>query len=268
MVLTSQRTVYNIALHLSMLFNKSYTLLSNTTMNEKFEIEAGNIIPEGRYPTLKYIGIGIGGNAVIENSNAYTYSEHSPIQGVLYEHIPFVLRKPNNDITLGERVKYRFRKVINIDGDPYIAYYLKVIDNFDLRDNFFNIKQTPEGSVLSVFDTNIPEILNPIPHNRNIVYDSDMEYITKIANIKFILTNEELKELNNVLTILNKNTSTITEIVLATGIDKILNDGSIEATCVQAGFYVNMNLDITNQLKNNLSITKSIELGGTEPMRL
>ena len=268
MVLSSQRTVYNIALHLAMLFNKPYKLLSNTTMNEKFELETSHYIPEGSYPTLNYIGIGVGGNPIIENAGSYNYSEHSPIQGVLYEHIPFILRKPNNDLTSAERLKYRFRKILNINGDPYIAYYLKVIDNYDLRDYFYSIKETSDGSVLSLFDTNIPDILNPTPHKRDIVYNTDMEYVTKLANIKFILSNEEMNELKSVLDILKLTDRTITEIVLATGIDKIVSDGSLEATCVQAGFYVDVNLDIINQLKNNVAISKTIELGGMEPMRL
>src|SRR5574344_1159200 len=98
MVIASQRTVYNVALHLAMLFNKPYKILSNTTLNEKFEIEANNELADGVYPSLKYIGIGIGGSVLLDNTDAYTYSEHSPVQGALFEHIPYVLRKPNNDI--------------------------------------------------------------------------------------------------------------------------------------------------------------------------
>lgn len=268
MVTASQRTVYNVALHLAMLFNKPYKILSNTTLNEKFEIEANNELADDVYPSLKYIGIGIGGSVLLDNTDAYTYSEHSPIQGALFEHIPYILRKPNNDIDGGERSKYRFRKIVNIEGEPYIAYYLKLIDTFDLRDVFYNIKETVDGSILSLFDTNTVDILSPSPKNRDIAFDAPVEYVTKIANIKFTLSNEELVELNNVFKILKKDNATITEIVLATGVDKTNVLGEIEATSVQAGFFINTNIDVVNQLKNKVSVAKVIEIGGLEPLRM
>ena len=268
MVTASQRTVYNVALHLAMLFNKPYKILSNTTLNEKFEIEANSELADNVYPSLKYIGIGIGGSVLLDNTDAYTYSEHSPIQGALFEHIPYVLRKPNNDIDAGERSKYRFRKIVNIEGEPYIAYYLKLIDTFDLRDVFYNIKETVDGSILSLFDTNTVDILSPSPKNRDIAFDAPVEYVTKIANIKFSLSNEELLELNNVFKILKKDNVTITEMVLATGVDKTNVLGEIEATSVQAGFFINTNIDVVNQLKNKVSVAKVIEIGGLEPLRM
>ena len=52
MVITSQRTLYNVDLHLSMLLGRDYMTKPNTTLNEKFDVLADVNVPEGMYPNF------------------------------------------------------------------------------------------------------------------------------------------------------------------------------------------------------------------------
>jgi len=267
MVFNSQRTLYNIDLHLSMLYNKPYNIIPNTSLNEKFEILPNEQPEVGTYPNLKYYCIGIGGNVTVDNTSGYVYSEHTPLDGALFEHIPFVMKEIDSDLSASEKLKYRFRRLEVHNNKTYACYYLKVIPDFDLRDYFYRIQTNNGVSTLSILDTNIASILNPTPKPRSINYNNieNVDYVAKVAKMEFSLYNNEIEELKNVLYILNKVDRQLTEIGICTGIDTILGD-ALEAKCVQIAYHNGVNLDLTISLNRDGAILKTIEIGGTEPL--
>ena len=50
MVRNSQRTLYNVDLHLHQMLGKDYEPIENTTLNEKFQVLPNDKLPAGIYP--------------------------------------------------------------------------------------------------------------------------------------------------------------------------------------------------------------------------
>ena len=269
MVLNSQRTVYGVDLELARLANKPYNIINNTSLNEKFNVLVEETVPANTYPTLKYFALGVGEVDIIKNNSGYSYSRHSPVDAALFHHIPFVIKPVNNDLSDTERARYRFRVVEVINGISYACYYLKLIDTFELKDTFYKVSTNQGLSTLSIFDTNIATLLNPVPRDRSkdVISVTSAEYILKLMKITFELTPNELTELDNVLTLKQLSSSNLTEIGLCTGIDKVVGNYS-EATCVQVSHHIGINVAPSVYLNTGNSFLRSIELGGGEPMVL
>ena len=265
MVISSQRTLYNVDLHLSMLLGRDYMTKPNTTLNEKFDVLADVNGPEGMYPKLQYYCIGIGGDQLSESVSGFPVSEHSPMDAALFEQIPFVIRPIQQDLTPTERANYRFRVIETIKNETYVCYYLKVIPGYTLRDDFYKVTTVNGLSTLKLMDTDNPEFLNPVPRNRRLNYDNmnTTEFITKIAKLEFNLMHNDIKELENVLNILGKDGRQLTEIGVCTGIDNII-DGNVEASSVQIAFHLGVNLDLVQSINVDNNIIRVIEIGGSE----
>lgn len=265
MVLSSQRTVYGMALQLSQLLNLEYTPLTNTTLNEKFDISPGYELEDNIYPKLRYFAIGIGGNPMLDNGVGYKYSQHSPVDAALFQHIPFIMRPVTSDLDDVERLQYRFRKVEIFDEIEYACYYLKVIQTIELRDYFYRITTKDGASALLIFNTNTDKLLNPVPKSRTIenVSINDYEYVTKMSKLRFELTIPELSDLKEAMVIRGVGDKQITEIGVCTGSD-VLIDGKMESVVTQVAFHVDVNIDLSVAINSDMSILRSIEIGGTE----
>ena len=111
MIINAQRTLYNVDLYLNIMLRKDYKIIANTSLNEKFDILSKVPVPAGVYPTLQYWAIGTGGNNVIGNTTGFIYSEHTPLDGALFNHVPFIMRPVTDDLTALEKSKYRMRKL-------------------------------------------------------------------------------------------------------------------------------------------------------------
>lgn len=273
MVRTSQATIYSIDLALHRMVGKQYATPINTTLNEKFSILQSESIPEGSYPTLKYFVIGIGGNTVIQGNDKYAFSEHSPVDGSLFNHIPFVMKPVNQDLTLEEAANYRLKRIETIAGVQYACYYAKHIPPIELKNFFYSIRTIAGGTsvsapTLSILDTNNSDILNPTPKTRTLNYNNNTttEYITKIAKVIFRLSTEEIANLKEVLKLRGLEGSQITEIGICSGLDKDMPTGNKETYACQIMYHVGVSLSLALDLAKGESIQKTIELGGSEPL--
>lgn len=273
MVRNSQRTLYNVDLHLHQLLGKDYIPTDNTTLNEKFHVLPNKTLPSGVYPTLKYYAIGIGGTLNIDNVDKYMYSEHLAIDAALFHHIPFIMRNVNvKDLTMNERKNYRLRSIENINGINYACYYLKVIPSFDLKSTFSMIRTVENGvtvssPTLSVLDMTDSKILNPTPTNRELTYknQNDLGFVTKSAKLVFSLTPDELEEIDNCLKLLDLKNRDVTEIGIVTGHDIDTENGT-EAICTQIAMHVGVDFNLATELAKSATIIKTIEIGGGEPI--
>lgn len=277
MIINSQRTIYGLDLQMSKMLNRGYKIRSNTTLNEKFDINANTKLADGVYPSVNYYAIGVGGkgNIVINNEdpalnaiNRYNISKHSPVDAALFEHIPFVMRPLNSDLLENERANYRFRKTITVNGDVYVAYYLKVIDHSYTIQDIYMVNVADEVSKLSKFNSNDSSLLNPTPRDvsSDLLSVNTAKYITNAAKLNFSLTTTELVEITNVLKLLyNDENKSITEIGVCTGVD-VETDGQTLATNVQIAYHLEIDIVSQLELNNNSEIHRSIEIGGTEPL--
>lgn len=279
MFYTSQRTLYNMDLQLAQMLNVPYSPHANTTLNEKLDILPGEPITSGTYPTLKYMCIGCGGNTLVDVPTSYPYSQHQPFDASLFKLMPFVIRESTNDLSDNEKTKYRLRKMLTINNTSYYAYYLKYLDvsrDITYKDEFYQISHRGTTDTIDVFPLSEKNPLNPTPVSKNgKVISSNSIYVTKLAKIKMELQEDEIREINNVFTIMRDSLfpgvsgvvpKVVTEIGFCTGIDKILTSGLTEATNVQIGFHIGMSLDIEMSITGANSIYKVIEIGGTEPL--
>lgn len=270
MIFNSQRTLYAIDLEQHRLFNQSYTPVENTTLNEKFRIYP-NIQPgNNNFPYLNVIVIGIGGLQNIAGENNYNFSQHSPLDAALFEHIPFIVRETSNDLTPLEKAKYRLRVIEMVDNVEYVCYYGKVITDPNLNSNFYTIKTIVDDSLtaiptLSVLDLTSTNVLNPKPKLRSVSYSTTkgIDYVTKLNKVPFTLTVGEISEIKEGCTKLGKTSDIITEVGLCTSCD--YNNGTYtEAICTQIAFHIGVDFNMAVSLENDQAIQKSIELGGLE----
>ena len=264
MIINSQRTMYNVNLTINMLLGNPHRELPNTTLNEKFNILPLEEIPDNTYPKLDYIVVGIGGTELIDDS-PYKFSKHKSIDASLFETVPFIVRPLNQDILPEKRKNYRLRTIINVNGVNYIAYYAKKFTNYILRDGLYEIESVNNIHTLKFMSTNTNELLNPTPRLANDYLDiENKKYNAKTVKVEFSLTTDEMIELENSMSIVYGKIVPITEIGLATGIDKVLADGNTEATNVVISFFVEVNLDTKIYIMNNKQVLRNIEIGSLE----
>ena len=270
MIINSQRTLFAIDLEQHMLFNQSYTPLENTTLNEKFRILVGNSLA-GVYPTLNMFVIGIGGLQNVEGEDGYKFSQHSPLDGALFEHVPFIVRDPSNDLTATEKANYRLRVIEMVNNREYVCYYGKVIPKPELNSMFYVIKTINDTTsstapTMSVLDTTSSDILNPKPKARTFTYDTikGIDYVTKMNKIQFSLSVSDISEIKSACEKLGKSSSVITELGICTSCDYEYNNYT-EAVSAQIAFHVGVDFNLAVSLQNNEKIQKSIEIGGLEP---
>jgi hypothetical protein len=268
MVLAAQRTIFGLDLDMAVRFRDNYLPKSNTTLNEKFNLNTTADLPVG-FPKVKYYAIGVGGSDIITGVNGYTYSQHNPSDAALFQHIPFVMRLTTNDLDDREKLKYRFRIIKNFNNTNYVCYYLKMIPNIDYRDPFYKIESNAGNNTLSIFSTDTDTLLNPIPVDRNItLQDTETStYLTKLAKIEFSLDSDDLNELSSVYQILGLSTKTLTEIGVCMGWDSTINNVT-EAVGVQIAYHITVNIDIATTMSSGMGILRAIEIGGSEPMIL
>jgi hypothetical protein len=271
MILNSQRTLFAIDLEQYMLFNQPYSPLENTTLNEKFQVLSSIKPAVNTYPYLNVIVIGIGGLQNITDENSYNFSQHSPLDGALFEHIPFIVRDSNNDLTAAEKANYRLRTIEVVNNKDYVCYYGKVITPPTIKSTFHTIKTINDTTqntapTLSTLDMTSSEILSPKPKTRSFSYDTinGIDYVTKLNKVEFVLNVSEITEIKQGCDKLGKTSDIITELGLCTSCD--FNNGNYtEAICTQVAFHIGVNFNMTTSLANNTAIQKSIELGGLEP---
>ena len=269
MIKNSQRTLYGLDLQMHALNGREYKPLPNTTLNEKFGILIDkNKVSGLGLPTIKYYTIGVGGLNLIDGIDTYSFSKHRPTDAGLFEHIPFVIRKTDNDLSPEDQLKYRFKKLETIKGVNYYCYYLKVINNEEMIDGLFQIDVMNSTPRLSKFNTNTDKLLNPIPRDPTLTMldTENTSYVTKVTKYPFILKSSELKEINNVLNILYgyDNTKNITEIGICTGIDFRTEDGKTEAIMTQISYHMEVEINTMYMSKVGDELIRSLEIGSQE----
>jgi len=268
MVFKTCRTIYNIKLQTAMLVGAPYNTLPNTTLNEKFGIIPN--YPTKDYPRLNLITIGIGGNPVIYSEpDSLKTSIHKPVDASLFEHVPFLLVKPD-EITDDINNNYRLRKTINIDGTDYVAFYGMVLNNIKYQDELYYAVTNNDTSILAPYDTLYNQsLLNPTPILNNDLTKMSSSFIFNMCKIPISLEKDVINNINNALKLLypDKQINAINEIGLCSSVDVELKDGTKEAVNAQINYFVDVNIDI--QLLDNLnndSVNFYLEIGGAEPL--
>lgn len=270
------RTVYSAHLNTCKLLNKPFTILPNSTLNQKFNLFANEVPNTNEYPTLGYIGIGNKGASYEVTSSGYVLTTpipHLARDASLYNFIPFVIRDINNDLSTTERLKYRLRVPITIGSTQYVAYYLRalslnsVVPGVELRNvNNGVITTNSFTPTLSDLTPTPPDLSNVNLNNPN------GDYLVSTAKVTFTLNQDDINNIMDACNLLygDPRYAVINEIALCTGVDKILSGtfGSVtsnytDVIASQVAAFISQYHALTS---STTQVEILIDLGSVEPL--
>jgi len=222
------RTIYSAHLQTAKSLKRPFTILPNSTLNQKFNLFASEVPGLGEYPVLGYLGIGNKGASYDIATSGFvltTPQPHLPRHASLYNFIPFVIRDVANDLNSTERLKYRLRVPVTIGGNQYVAYYLRalsiddIIPAVELRNVNDGIITTNSFSpALSDLSPTPPDLSNIDLNNPN------GDYLVSTAKVTFTLGQQDINEILSACDLLfgDARYAVINEIALVHGVDKIV----------------------------------------------
>lgn len=281
---TITRTILGARIQSELLLGLKHAPLPFTTLNEKFNVQAGVNTPDAEVPTLQYLAIGIGGHRTQVGAEGISYPEDnlfSPASGALYRHLPFIMREVGSDLTQTERARYGMRVLEQHNGKNYICYYLRLIDtSLSQVVMALNVPQGGSGSTPPVIVTEpfIPDSshLNPTPPlvPANGAVTTDGSYLTTSVNLELSFEAAEVEELLNVGRILfdNERQVVISEfgmvaakpmlVTSSTGSGSVNYYEAVQATLIAHSmvYYAMMYL--------NRGFDHTLELGAIEPLTI
>lgn len=131
--MTTRRTIYGAVDHVAALLGCPVpdVYQSVTTLNTElgFEPDAKTAVGEKRL--LRGFVMGIGAHSYttgVDDIPLPTTKSHTARDAGLFRLIPLALREVGNDLSDSMRRRYAGRKIINIRGTDYIAYYIHRMD--------------------------------------------------------------------------------------------------------------------------------------------
>lgn len=275
---TVTRTIYSAHLSTCKLLNKPFTILPNSTLNQKYSLYQDEVPNSNEYPKLGYIGIGNKGSSYEVTSTGYVLTTpvpHSPRHASLYNQIPFLIRPIDDDISSTERAKYRLRVPISLNNNTYIAYYLRTLDLTSVTP-VVQIRNVNNGVITTNTFTPTTGDLAPVAPNLNNINlnDPSGDYLVSTALVNFTLSATDITNIREACQLLygDQRYAVINEIVLVTGVDKILSgiagsNGSInytETIAAQVASFISSEMYILTE--NNQELSIQLDLGSVEPL--
>ena len=231
---TVTRTLYGSALQTAQLLGIPYVIPENTTLNERFNVQKTQALPDGVYPKLQYYCLGTGGVRLVAGTDGLPRTEqiqHRATDASCYAPFPFVLRPTNNDLSPAERLKYALRTQEVYNGETYYAYYLKRIDLTQVTLNLES-RTINNGIVTSTgFIATSANLVPTPPAISNVganILNSD--YVTVATELSLSLSQQDCEEIldASVIKFGSEDYAIISEVGLCSGVDKVISlpDGS------------------------------------------
>ena len=278
------RTIYGATLQTELLLGIPHVHVPNTTLNERFDVFPAVQPGSGQMPTLHYLGIGVGAHRQMVGAENQPYNdpiEHDPADAAAYKPIPFVLREVGNDLSQAERQRYAIRRLEQINGTNYYAYYLRRIVMDQVRPVMLtNIPQETTGTTKPVIkqDPFVPTGANLTPTPPVIppgsTISTDGSYLSTSANVSVSFLEADVEEILNVARIKwgNEKLATISEMQLVAGVDQVMtsNIGGTQVNYVEAieaivCAHISTDLPLASLTKG---VNHALEVGAIEPLRI
>lgn len=270
------RTIAAAHLSTCRALGRPFTVLPNSTLNQKFNIHSSEEPRLNEYPIVGYVGIGNKGVDYELTTSNYLLTKpipHLPRHTSLYNFIPFVLREKSNDLSSIEKGKYRLRVPITIGSTDYIAYYLKALSLNNIVPQI-ELRNVTNGNITtSIFEPDNSDLAPVHPDISNIDLNNPSgDYLVSTAKINLVLSREEIENIMEACDIIygDPRYATINEIALCSGIDRTLqftqlgvgiNYTDIVAAQVNAFIYQYHALD-----ESSNEITIRFDIGSSEPL--
>ena len=186
------------------------------------EPESFDSVNDSNKINIGYVVIGNGGHVSSITANNTTYMDfniHQATDAAPFKLMPFVCRPIESDIPDIERSEYRLRKVLEIDGELYVAYYAKRLD-FSNSDVSMVLSNTVDGE--TVYRPFVPTINNirPVPVSPGFENDGTRTFAAAKAIFRF--TAKDIMYLTEACVNLygSANEAIISEIAFCSGVDK------------------------------------------------
>lgn len=267
------RTAYGSKLQTAMLLGVPYVVDENSTLNERFSVQADAVLADNEYPRMKFLAYGNGGHKLVTGADGIAYSkiqQHEPQDAAPFKPLPFVLRPVSSDLVPQERAKYAMRCTQTYNGELYFAYYLKRLDMANIVVKMQ--KRTVEDGVTTSVDfVPTPDNLVPVPSELANAGANELlaNYLTVSALLSLTLTQADCEEMLNVSRIIfgDDNYAIISELQLCSGADKIigLNDNSNFKEAIAA--QVVSHIGAFHQVKyTSTGIVGLFDVGTNEPL--
>lgn len=270
------RTIYSSHLSTCKMLNRPFTVLPNSTLNQKFNLHANELPATNEYPTLGYIGIGNKGASYEMTTSGYiltTPIPHLARDASLYNFIPFLVRDINDDISSTERLKYRLRVPLTINGTTYVAYYLRTLDIQNLIPTV-ELRNVQGKTITTTAFTPTQSDLAPTPPvlSTSNLNDPNGDYLVSTAKIAFALDQTDITNIMDACALLygDPRYAVINEIAICTGVDKILQGSFGSATsnytdtiATQVAAFISQYHALT---ANTTQVSILLDAGSVEPL--
>lgn len=274
------RNAAGMAIITAAAFGKTgYVPPTNTTLNERLDIQRDTPYPDNVLPQLKYFVIGDKGRMYTANADGKAYTipyKHGPVDQATYGLIPLVLRDTDNDLTPQERERYFLRRFEEHDGVTKIAYYARSFNVPDEQPTISYIAVDDEGNDLPAVpyeytSSNLEPEPTPLPPNGSVITTGDHVTSTLLCTIS--LTSFDVQELINVNRIIydTEYTAVISELAIVIGAELTVTgqagDGSdivySELTGATVAYMTSADYNMT-ELTEGADII--LNVGNDEPM--
>jgi hypothetical protein len=210
------------------MLNRPFSVLPNSTLNQKFNLHASELPSINEYPVLGYVGIGNKGASYEVTTNGYVLTTpipHLPRHASLYNFIPFIVRDINDDISSTERLKYRLRVPMTIEGVTYVAYYLRALTINDLIPTVELRNVDNETITTTAFSPTLSDLSpTPVVISNEDIANPNGDYLVSTAKVDFTLNQSDITNILDACNLIygDPRYAVIKEIAVCTGVDKIL----------------------------------------------
>ena len=232
---------------------------------------------------LQYLCIGNGGHRFIDGGlNGVPVDlpvPHKASDSGLYNMIPFLCKPIADDISREARARYRLRKILEIDGEVYVAYFAKFLS---MQNNSPRMTRTTIIDGVPATTNFSPTIndLKPVKPNIDAIVN-DNTYVSATATTIIDFTEQEMRDIVEACTLLygNPNYAIISELALCSGVDKLvtnqypisgaqtpfnISDQRLkEAVAVQVNGFISTYISVKMNMQG---FQLSLDLGATEPL--
>lgn len=250
--------------------------LRNSTLNEKLDIQKDAELVEGETASCNYVAIGNGGHSFTIAANGrpkWEAIKHLPRHSGLYNQLPFVLRRIDNDLPASQRSRYRLRRIEEHNGVNYAAYYLRVLDKTYSVLNT-ELRTVVDGNTTSVpFEYTLAD-LNPMPPalTAGSSVTTAGEYVATTAKIPFVMSANDIAEFVRAVEIITGDAgfAIISEVATVSGVDRAVQgnfngnvQGYTEAICASIDSFISTAF-VAEYFADGLTI--NLDIGNVEPL--
>lgn len=222
------RTVCNSYLGSVLQLGVPFEMFPFTTLNEKFNVQAGIAPAPSQRPDIKGIVIGNKGHIIVPGGDGNADVDpvqHRATDMALYNHIPFIVRDVTNDLDPIQRAMYAMRTIEEFNGDRFVCYWVRRIDKSAVRPKMMLIEVGSDGVELSRKPF-VPDSTNltptaPVlsPEGVNVVKG---QYVCVESVIDLGLSASEIAEIANAANIIygTERQGIISEVGIVSGVDQ------------------------------------------------